>query len=671
MNNASVAAWKDALLTIPGDNFLDLMRNYLGKVITPYNKHELVSKLESFLHKEETQTNILALCDTLDAAILGALKLLGPTTESKLFDFLSGFTDEATLIERLVNLEERLILFRIKDSNVSLIYVCPLLYALLMEQVARPEILFDSEEIPETKKHELNHYRFENHTLLALLCFALNNERKITAPGKINAKGKELFKEVFQNAKESSSALQFLHDTRLLLQNDSGLKLNFELFEKLKNLSADIQKAYYAISLVSLDFINNLTLAHKLLDTLKHIPKNYSFSYDSIIRFLQLSTCDDIRLLSNKKIVEALTESGCLLLHNKRYSISLFDDASIDPTPLRLSSDFSVTVLKGLPFSSIYILAHALKVTESAAVSRFTLTRESLSYALDSGISLTAIIDLLEALSPSTLPENVAYALGDWQKEKSSLKITNNVVIKADSRLIWMIEHAPAFKSRIIEQLAEGIYVLDTQSIIEAEALMEVAGIRSFELIKGKQKTPEAIAKPDLFSSTIPEYEETTISFPSIFHLIPEKKELRHNSVNALGLSNTFKAMLEKLKETGAISNDGAEAISERIAVNLIISDTQVKEGASRFEKREARGIDFAGKARLLEKILHTKHDYAEVLYKNSKGEPERRLVKPLLLAKTGTTLLLEAQDQQSKELLKIPVERLSLVKRIRASLFG
>ena len=45
--------FQSALLTLPDDAFFELIRNYLGPVKTPFNKHTLIARLVSFLRKPE------------------------------------------------------------------------------------------------------------------------------------------------------------------------------------------------------------------------------------------------------------------------------------------------------------------------------------------------------------------------------------------------------------------------------------------------------------------------------------------------------------------------------------------------------------------------------------------------------------------------------------------
>ena len=78
-NTDSVAFWKSAFVTLPDSAFFDIVRNYLGDVSTPFNKHRLFDRLVSFLKKRETVRRIISLIDSDDALVNPSHKTLFST----------------------------------------------------------------------------------------------------------------------------------------------------------------------------------------------------------------------------------------------------------------------------------------------------------------------------------------------------------------------------------------------------------------------------------------------------------------------------------------------------------------------------------------------------------------------------------------------------------------
>jgi len=117
MNESSVprpspADWSDALLMSGSEALHGAVRNYIGPIKTPYDKRDLVAKLEAFLRRAETRESLFSLLDPLDMKILGSSLLLGSVPEQVLKDLFIGELPLFELGVRIANLLDRLLLFR-------------------------------------------------------------------------------------------------------------------------------------------------------------------------------------------------------------------------------------------------------------------------------------------------------------------------------------------------------------------------------------------------------------------------------------------------------------------------------------------------------------------------------------------------------------------------------
>ena len=119
MHVKKVLAWRENLALMPDSHFFELIRMYLGEVKTPYNKHKLIEELSSFLRKAENQQNLVRLLSDTDLQIISVVYFVPSITQEKLGGFFSGVLSFAALYDRLLNLEERLILFRHKESKTD------------------------------------------------------------------------------------------------------------------------------------------------------------------------------------------------------------------------------------------------------------------------------------------------------------------------------------------------------------------------------------------------------------------------------------------------------------------------------------------------------------------------------------------------------------------------
>ncbi|HUX22896.1 MAG TPA: hypothetical protein VMW69_16790, partial [Spirochaetia bacterium] len=139
--------WKSALLKLPDGVFFDIMRNYLGELKTPFNKHSLIEELSSFLRSRETQARILRHIDETDSRLLTSVQILEQPSVERLFTFFEGSMTYLELHYLLLNLQERLLVFIGNESHSQRLFLNPLLSALLRREVIDPDLLFPSRAV--------------------------------------------------------------------------------------------------------------------------------------------------------------------------------------------------------------------------------------------------------------------------------------------------------------------------------------------------------------------------------------------------------------------------------------------------------------------------------------------------------------------------------------------
>ena len=144
-----MADFKSALLTLGDEAFFGLVRNYLGPIRTPFNKHDLIKRLESFLRRPDIQERIVGLIDDEDAQLLSAVWMLGEPDFDELYLLFAGERSYLDLHQRLLNLEDRLLVYRDHDR----LLINPILQGLLEERVLRAELLFASRPLRSDDPH--------------------------------------------------------------------------------------------------------------------------------------------------------------------------------------------------------------------------------------------------------------------------------------------------------------------------------------------------------------------------------------------------------------------------------------------------------------------------------------------------------------------------------------
>ena len=115
--------WRESFALLPDNHFFEIIRMYLGEIKTPFNKQKLIEELGAFIRKEETRKILISLLSETDLQLICAVKFISNATEEKLALFFEHTFTFAQLYERLLNLEERLIIYRHVDKSSGKISV--------------------------------------------------------------------------------------------------------------------------------------------------------------------------------------------------------------------------------------------------------------------------------------------------------------------------------------------------------------------------------------------------------------------------------------------------------------------------------------------------------------------------------------------------------------------
>ena len=128
MNENDIADWKEAFSSLPDKQFFNTVRLYLGEIKTPYNKQRLSEQLAAFIRREENLSSMLTLLDSFDIKVLTAISLIPNATQESLADFFHGESTVTEIYAEIINLTERLLIYRPRFSRTTR----PKLFLLMM-----------------------------------------------------------------------------------------------------------------------------------------------------------------------------------------------------------------------------------------------------------------------------------------------------------------------------------------------------------------------------------------------------------------------------------------------------------------------------------------------------------------------------------------------------------
>jgi hypothetical protein len=667
--------WRQAIQSLSSEVFLEIARTYLGPVKTPYRKHELLEELENFMRRPETAERVVALIDESDAVFVDAVFLMPGITREELALFLGG--EEAEAFLAVANLEERLILFEVQSDKRrgQSLYINPFWEASLRDYVFCPAALFavdDASEFSREHWREVSAFSVDPLGLAALIAFFSSREHlvKFMADGRCHcpAKTQKAFSEAFPAQWSAEDALEFLLRSRLFYRDDEQISLNQSFLQRGRD--AEQTGLYLACLCAGLPGWEG-----RIEALLGILPTEGSFGFLAFRRFclyVLFSAEDSSRSIEADlpaRLMSALLQTGLLCSRDEGRHFFRAQAQTASGSVLRIGADGHLIVQPEVDFASFFPLAPCLDLVKLGSVAEFSVSRQSAVRAFRSSMSATDLIQRLEGLSGAALPQNLVYSFTAWEREHRAVTIAQGLVIASDARLTQFMENVAALRSAIVERLAPGVYLTSYQSSAEAEAALRNSGYETPpRLLSAANMSPRGFGpETDSYLNLFPLSPRT----PGVAAIDFDKKALACR----LSQREIQAALFDELASLD-LPPETAEALEERIRLKLVISPTGLRPDSVRIERAEAGGLDYIGKVKLLEKARAEPGWLLDLLYRDGQGNPVRVLVRLSALKKTQSGLWLECfphtpEDAAAKaELLRIPVERISHVKRIRVSIF-
>jgi hypothetical protein len=693
-------------MTLPDSAFFELMRSVLGSIKTPFNKQTMLEDLSSFISRPEILKNIEDLINDEDRRIVAAIALLGEPAPGEMESFFTGEYSYAELQGILLNLEERLIIYRFREEGLSRIALNPKLENILAPIAENRGILFPvlSEAADAAKPSPMN-----PRLLAALFAFFQRGDSffKTEAGNEPGTSFKAVFKKKFldegnrifpglaHSTSGDTSALETIAGglvvLGLFIRGGETLKADGQRIAAFKDLDDPGRFEYLAAgialylhvqhlpegSYISRSLIKNLvSLIHSLMDSLDStagLPEATIYKLIEILRreesgigplnaegFGSWGVMGE--LPSSQAILEGLELSG-LLVRWGTLSQALRSTAAGGPRTkkteqplIAMDSPFSCILYEEIPFADALDLAGFSDVEETGTTVRFTLSRESVVRGFDRSVEAEFMWQLLERLSQGRAGESLKWNLEDWEKRYKEVSLYQGLVLSLSGDRAYLAETEP-LASMISSTLAPGIYLLSTGRD-EAAAALRAAGVDILARPQGKVREINSSPFPP-----VPKSRYASASIPGSGEKTAKESIAREKAAEEI--KQGFRAMLEKMN----FSKQEREELEARVERRMIVSPSQLSNANLRYEKLEARSLDYVGKTSVAKQAISS-GSVLEVNWTSPSGQ-EKILGKPEALEKRGGEMILILRLRNQEELLRIPLGKISLLKRIKQSIFG
>lgn len=684
--------WRESIAVLPDNHFFEIIRMYLGEIKTPFNKQKLIEELGAFIRREDTRKTLVSLLSETDLRIISAVKYISNATQEKLYSFFAGTYTFAALYERLLNLEERLILYRKSDRNTgkTVVLLNPHLeddlapYTKQSVLLEPPEYAQLSYETPSVLSAEL---------IAAYVAFIHKNRDLCKADGTFKKRTQTEIERLFPGKTTLLYNLtKAFINLSLLKEVSEGYEIDRNKFLAFAKLDKKLQYAYLCVGSQGRFSRNGLVRQAKLLlDVATSIPHD-GFSRSIILRLAYLISEDqnDVPGLSRlgatsrfaailnraneaeaeqpssendvnlSSILDRLIDCAQLfgILTKKGDDVNgesifvagtIFDETEhFDDSPKVLSVDagFTVTLMPGLSLEALLPLMDFMDLKTFDTAALFEINRKSVMRGFDAGLTANRIFSLLKKYSPYEIPQSLEISVDDWSRSYSSATIYKGYVLQVSPENAAITENNPAIKPFIVQKLAMGIYLLSVESDEQAQAIISRSGLDFIGKIKTPEKSFETIGFPQIF---VP---EKTDRFDTDEQPRPTSDEQRAAHFEAM------RAELEKLN----LPQEKKDGLLERIQHKIILSPIQLRADSVKYERIEAGGMDFSGKLHIIEGSI-SNNCMVELSF------DDRVIVGiPVSVTKTGNdaSVLIEVMPERSEKLLSIGQAK--FVKRIRGS---
>lgn len=742
----SIDTWKEALLALPDGTFLQLIRAYLGPVKTPYNKSRLVEDLQSFLSQDEVQRAVELYLDPFDWQCVAAILFLGEPEVADVLYFFEAEYPLGTLHERLVNLEERLIVFRYTDEGTIRLAVNPL-FRSIIEKHLSPTMLFSSSGdtqkiLPESASAprdsgSLSSSRFtakEDSAAQAVGEGAGGNEPG--GPGPVFVPwtdltfgallvllwhGEDLFKKDGTFTKKALTQLARLFPQRdvvreifpvigacealgLLSLEEGVLSWNEPALEEFARLESPLRLSYLIVGLwlrkeEKPSFFERRRRFHYLLQVLlsflKALSENRNYSSRDLRKVLILvertvqrrerrwgTNPQEPHPFSRRSdaLWEYLAWFGFLLPEGSgQWRRVHMLSSSEGERKIHVESVQSIVVFPGITFAEFLSLGRFCRLVGIDRTFHFELNRDDVIRAFDRGWSATDIKEFLRRLCDYPIPENLSYLLDEWERRYYSVMIHQGPVLVLGKDRQYLAETEP-LKSYVWRALAPGVYLLNVRDPAPVQGALKAAGVDIIAQPPHPENGPGGGFPLSSIKKSPQDKENGPHSPNRGWHFFPLPStvpvvSLREGAEESLVPDDTKDeaarlrtGLQEKLAEL-SLSPEQEEELRNRIERRIILTEGQLIPQSVRYERLEARGLDYVGKVRLVEQAL-SHHSLLEVLCRGPHGEPLKYVGEPKALEKKPSELFLVLKTHPQGEEKSISLGKISYIRRIKTSLF-
>ena len=735
----SLEDWKSAMMTLPDASFFDLMRSVFGNIKTPFSKHRLLEALAAFLSREEIRKAVVDYIDERDALLMAAVAALSGPLPGELESFFAGELNLAAFQEALINLEERFIVYRLREGDRCRLALNPVLEPVLSPFITGAP-LFPSLPLREPPPQPVRDDRF----LGALVSFTLEEPHFFRSEGKFRKRVLDSGNTVFPGL-DLERSLGGFAALGLLRVEGEDLIPDGETLAAFGGLSPRERLEYWAagirvygdpeapkgnffrgsVYLCRASVRKTFRLIHRFFNFLE---KERRYPLSTLLRYWSILVREERERRPRFEELRDIFEMTGLLCpaSGETWTVGpVFGKAGTgfpEAAPpeggafLVMDTPGSWFLYPGIPFADSLALSFFSVIRETGMAVRMELTRGSAVRGFDHGYTAEGMIGLLRRLSGGRVNETLAWTLEDWEKRYGEVALYSGVVLSLEEGRRYLADTEPVL-SLIQRVLAPGVYLLDGAGAEEAAEALRQAGVDIVARYGAGRPSPAGV--PSAGQENGPPGGGRRNFFPPVEESFsggesgeesggrrdvppgkgtpsPEEMSAREAAAGERRGKRRGKRLAELQNRLAAMPLGRAEKdeLSARVKRRLVLSESQLEGASIRYEKREARLLDYVGKASIAKQAIASK-SLLEIHWPHPEKGTMETMGIPTALEKSGGESILvistggdlggdparKGSGESARvswnmpripgEFLRIPLGKISLMRRIKKSIFG
>lgn len=672
--------WQQMILTLPDDSFFDLMQIWLGKIESPFNKHDLVHRLQTLVNSPHVQQRIVALLSSQDKALISALYYAHDNSIDGIYKLFKTKISYSTFTLKLINLEQRLLLYRRhhKEQNktIETLHINPLLYKVLKKEAININylVLIKNQSPCASLKLWLTPL-----LLLSFYSYIEHNHPQIKQNGQFRKKELDELKQIFPALGHNTNGIDRREFIKLLLFQLNLIYLkkekiynhheNWQLFFNQEEQLV-LQKIIIAALSISQEDITEVELypqlqektimktalektaacLHKLFTLM---PLNAQYTKENFERLLEICNLTQKKAIALELNLIGKVEKESYGITKNFINTSSKDDKS--PTVL-IEANYTCLIKKFEHSKELLTLASLATPTYCDIYAQFEITKYSFATILNNNVWFDTIQEELKKITNNSVPQNILYSLQNWEKSFKKIQLLQGTLLILREDQVAPLVTSGILSPYILKTITSTVYLIDeTKSKQWQEALIRCGIDPLPQIITNQQKstTSKTVSfNEDLFIKETSTQENKKI--PS------KKEEAKHPQEEAI---------IEAIKALKLPKDINQEYLA-RLEKKLILFPESVHAPSTTFEKREARGLDHQGKISIISHALATKKELLEIHLLSKVNGTDQILLFPTALSKGKENKRLQGITLHTQENVEIELNQIKSIRRLLSALF-